>query len=243
MQQQYIPWVLDGIAALILITCILKSARMGFVNTLMRFIGFIAASVAAFLLSWPAAQAIFQHLVRPGVLNIVENALSEAINGGSFAINVAKAFESLPAMLQNVLAASGIDPVEILGQTISGSISEIARTITDTVIAGSLTLLIRCVVFFVIFALALYLVRLISGVFKGINHIPLVGTANRVFGGVLGAVVGIAVLMMLAIFYDAIAALTGNSTVWFSTSTISETFLFKYFFLSNQSIAGIRFLA
>ena len=69
------------------------------------------------------------------------------------------------------------------------------------------------------------------------------GTANRVFGGVLGAVVGIAVLMMLAIFYDAIAALTGNSTVWFSTSTISETFLFKYFFLSNQSIAGIRFLA
>lgn len=162
--------IFDGIALLILIAVIVGYAKKGFAGALVHLVGYFVACAGAWLLSdW--LSPMIADWFRPAISQRVEQSIvqwqagSPQEMGGFFAW-----LQQLTGLELNA------------GNT--------AQAITDVIVDTGLAALISMILWLVLFSLLMILVRSISGKLRLINRIPVIGTANGFFGGVLGVLIG-----------------------------------------------------
>ena len=122
-------------------------------------------------------------------------------------------------------------------QTISETLKAFTSTKTDAakfveknIIRGSVIAIIKLLVFIIVFAVALIIVKLISRVFSLANKIPIAGTINALLGSALGLLQAIAIILIIAIILHILIALSNDEMIIFNTQTIQKTYLFKLFY-------------
>ncbi len=106
----------------------------------------------------------------------------------------------------------------------------LAHRITDDIIRPVLLVPMRTLIFVIIFVIILIIVNLIARLFRTINHIPVIGGINKLFGAVAGFAQGAIVIFLVCIFVQFIVSLTGNEIIFLNTMTIDETHLFKHIY-------------
>jgi hypothetical protein len=159
---------------------------------------------------------------------------------------VASPFGSVQAVFEKVLpdelvAASGAKLMEIFGTFGFGSFasdgsfsSDGALTWTQPenvvkygVIQPAILSLIKPIVFLLVFTVVVFILRLVSRLFRALNMMPVIGGVNAVFGGVLGFVQAFVIMMMVCAALRIVIGLTGNDIVFINTAVIDKTALFK----------------
>lgn len=235
--QDFVVAAYDIVTVLVFLYMIVVGARRGFLRTLVYFIGYAAVLLGAAALSEPAARWIFETLLRPSIVSGIAGKLSE--------VQQELLPESLLAFAQSVpegvLGMLGLDQEQLV-ETLHGLIENggagAAGAITDSVVAPLAVNLMRLVLFFLLFSIAMFFVRRLAGVFNEVNRLPLIGPANQVMGGLVGAAQAALTLYVIAAVLKLLVSFTadglviqqaGGPLVLCSEALFSKTLFFKAF--------------
>lgn len=216
-------WVLwDLLAVLILAVLVNRCAARGFIRTLISFLGYFIAAGAAGMFSPVAARWLYDNIARDLLEMILQSRLDRLLEQGEqFAGSLA---ELLPAALRLLAPVSGAAP-----QPQGAGGAPLAQELITALLEQPVLSILRAVSFFVIFALALWLVRRIAGLFTGMYRIPVLGTVNTFFGGLVGVLQGILALYLLGIALQLLVTLTGGKLWWLTGPVLDQTYILRFF--------------
>lgn len=195
--------VLDIILAGIFIVLVVSAAKKGFVLTVLEVVAIIAALFCASYISEPIAQTSYDMFIKSSVVKTVNAEISEKAvpaNLGDVA------FEAIPDYAVNFAECAGIDTQSVknsINNTISravqnGKTDEIGEKVEENCVRPIAVPAIRIILFFILFVILLLVFRLIAKAVSKMVQIPVVGTLDTVLGGVIGALRGAAVLIIVS---------------------------------------------
>ena len=239
--QPFIPLIYDIATVIVFVYMIAACARGGFLRTIVSFIGYAAALVGAAVLSRPLAAGVYGSLIRPGVIQRIAEKLAQYQND-ALPAGLLGLFEGLP---EEVLGALGMDKegiVDALGDLIQNGGQGAAGEIADAIVAPLAVMLLKIIFFYLIFGLLMIIVRRVAWVFGSVNHLPLLGPANRILGGAVGAlqaaltmyVVAVLLVLLVSLTKEGIVIrLSGEDITLASYALYQRTVLFRVFVNTN----------
>lgn len=241
MIQSFVPLIYDIVTIAMFVYMMSVCARRGFVKTVASFVGYIAALFVAASTAKPLATMFYSAFIRPSMTRSIESKLSgvqaEALPGALYQL-----VESLP---QSLLEAAGFNKAALAGSLqglAENGGQNAAAAIADAVVQPLVVMLLKMVLFLLIFWVAMFFVRRIVWMVGGVNRLPLIGSVNRLLGGVVGIVQAavmmyvIAVLLMLLISLgsgELALTIQGQRVTLASQAVFEQTMLFKTFIHSN----------
>lgn len=143
--------------------------------------------------------------------------------------------ETISGYLPNVFgsASSGSAAVTAI-RTVTVQMLEADESFKTAVMNGVIkpncTLLIRTIVFGVLFVIMSAVFGLIMAAAKLINKIPVVGTLDSFLGLILGLIEGMLAVFLACLATRLVITLAGANTMVFNQTTIDATYVFKTFY-------------
>lgn len=206
--QEIVPMIYDAAAVILILAMVVSGAGRGFACAAISLVGYIAALFGAAACTNPLASGIYQMLIRPRVEKEISERLVTAQAAPEALLEVV---EEIPSFLFDAVEMDRGDLLHSLMEMIENGGTGVARSITDAVVAPLCILLIRSLLFLLIFGVAVFLVRRLAVVFEGMNELPVIGPANRIFGGVVGFVEALLTLYVVILLIDVVLMFAGGS--------------------------------
>lgn len=231
--QEIVPMIYDAAAVILILAMVVSGAGRGFACAAISLVGYVAALFGAAACANPLASGIYQLLIRSQVEKEIAEKLASAQAAPEALLEVV---EEIPSFLFNAVEMDREDLLHSIMETIENGGMGAARSITDAVVAPLCILFIRSVLFLLIFGVAVFLVRRLAVVFEGMNELPVIGPANRIFGGVVGFVEALLTLYVIVLLVDVVLAFTGGSIsvtvdgrplVLVGDAVLQETMIFR----------------
>lgn len=184
--------------AVVLISVIIGYVR-GAAGTILSLVGGLVSIIVSRALGNNLAPWIYENFFREDIDKKITSAVTDIIANGIENIGDG-VVESLPDFLQDILYDTGI--VTALNSVTGNSVDELAvsscdvvQNIIEPIYVGIISVCATAILF-IIFSMIISLLCKISGI---INKIPIVGTANKIIGCVLGGVYGIFIVSILVL--------------------------------------------
>ena len=216
--------IYDIILVAIVIILVVINYFRGAAKALAGILTAIASYALATGLGKLIAFRIYDSLVQPAIEKAVENAI------GNLSVDTAA---KLPSWLSGLLSLSGKEPSEL----IQGALSGVAEPTVNAVDGALRPIAQNILIFFITLLLFLLLCLLIRLVIVRpvlrLFELPVIRTANRIIGGVIGLVDAFLLISMLAYLAKLLLPTFGSQTGWFNESTIYNSFIFYHFYSGN----------
>lgn len=216
--------IYDIILVAIVIVLVLINYFRGAAKALAGILTAIASYALATVLGKLLAFRIYDALVQPAI----EKAIGGAIN--NLSVDTAA---KLPSWLSGLLSLSGKEPSELIQGALSG-VSEPAVNAVDGALRPIAQNILIFFITLLLFLLLCFLIRLVivRPVLK-LFELPVIRTANRIIGGVIGLIDAFLLISMLAYLTKLLLPTFGSQTGWFNESTIYNSFIFYHFYSGN----------
>lgn len=114
--------------------------------------------------------------------------------------------------------------------TVSGAAEKLAVEVINQVIGPVILLFLKALLFVVFFVILSFVVRRLVNVLGFVNKIPLLGQANTLLGGILGAGKGLIVFSLVSVALAVVVYLTGGDNPILNEEVINSTFLYHYIY-------------
>lgn len=231
--QNYLPLLFDAAVVIIFIGYISKGMRRGLARSVGEFLSTFGALVLAALGSSILAPLLYEGLFYRGILEMLDSYLAEVASPDMVIAQITKAMESLPKVVQSAVEL-GLDATDVdLHRLAMLDIEEVSRTVADTIIGPMVTAVLEILFFFVLFAIANYILHLFCRALNLVNYIPLVGSLNSALGGAFGALQAVAVVSVTVMALQLLIAASSNRLEIFNSDLISATVLYSFFLKHN----------
>ncbi len=228
--------IYDLVLGLLLLSILYRSWRQGFIASFIRLAGTAAGFLVASFLSRPMAEKLYDGLLAKKVEAYVadtllapDSPLSSALAGldqaGSAALHLVTQFLSERGLDFYTAGDAGEMGAKILSGILNGT--DPAATVAQVVIKPMALTILQTVIFFVILTLAGMVVRAITRVGLGVNHIPLVGGLNRLAGLACGTVYALLLGYVIASALLLLAGLGQNQWDWLNSGILRDTVLIR----------------
>ena len=228
--------IYDLVLGLLLLSILYRSWRQGFIASFIRLAGTAAGFLVASFLSRPMAEKLYDGLLAKKVESYVadtllapDSPLSSALAGldqaGSAALHLVTQFLSERGLDFYTAGDAGEMGEKILSGILNGT--DPAATVAQVVIKPMALTILQTVIFFVILTLAGMVVRAITRVGLGVNHIPLVGGLNRLAGLACGTVYALLLGYVIASALLLLAGLGQNQWDWLNSGILRDTVLIR----------------
>ncbi len=214
--------ILDLIVIGIVILFMVLSAKKGFVKTIMRFLGFIAAAVLAFILCSPIANFTYDKIMKPVVTKTVEQGISGKID------DVADVWDALPKTVKNIAESKNITK-----QTLKSKMgdatkpAEVAVALSNNLVKPITFPILKACFLVTLFLILLIPAKFLAAALNKICSFNIVGKLNRNLGGILGILKGAVIAIAFILVFSAIISLSGGF-LKFTPETINSTIIFKF---------------
>jgi len=241
MYSSTVSIVLEVSTLSLFIIFIFLAARRGLVRTAMEFAGFLISSLGAAWLSSPIADFFYKSFVRQifvGKIKLILQRNTAAHMDKTFdnVFREVPKFVSYAAQKLNITYAScetGLKDAAEKGAETA------APLITDIIIGPVMILLIRVIATLILFTLFMIAMTLIIKAIDSIFDLPVLSGINTFFGGVLGALKAIAIVLIVCAAIRLWAPLTKTNEV-FRQRDINATILFGTMYNHNPIYDIIR---
>lgn len=192
--------ILDVILLTILVAFVFTAAKKGFMTSLLELIAVIVALVMAYQLSPVVAQASYDNIVEKNLIETVETQLDENLNISSSTEKAEVVLESIPSFMTSFASSMGIELEEVKTKIPSETFSaENLATELVTKVAQPIVVAVLTALFFLLLsAVLMFALKWVAGLLSKLFKIPLIGTVNKVLGGVLGACKGVMVIIFIS---------------------------------------------
>ena len=196
--------VLDVILVVIFAAFVLVAAKKGFVKTLLELVAVAAALVLAYQFSPVVAQGAYDGFVKESMITSIEEQIDENFDTSTAAKKAEVTLEALPDFMVSLASSAGVEINDIKAKIASEKFSsknvatELVEKVAEPIVIGALT-----IVFFMILAIVLiFALKFVAHLVSKLFDVPLIGTANKILGGAIGACKGIIVLLFLCTILD-----------------------------------------
>ena len=192
--------ILDVILLTVLVAFIFTAAKKGFMRSLLELIAVIVALVMAYQFSPVVAQAAYDNLVEESLIETVQTQLDENLNISSSTEKAEVVLESIPGFMETFADSLGIDTKKMVENMGSFSLSsenlatELVVKVAQPIVVAALTALF----FLLLSAILMFALKWVAGLLSKLFKLPLLGTVNKVLGGVLGACKGVMVIIFVS---------------------------------------------
>lgn len=195
--------VLDIILAGIFVVLVATAAKKGFLLTVLEVVAIIAALFCASYISKPIAQSSYDVFLKNNIIKAINSEVDEK----TVSANISDvAFDAIPEYALTFAECAGIDAAAVktgINNTISkavqsGKVNEIGEKIEENCIRPVAVPAIGIIMFFIMFVIFLLIFRLVAKALSNVVKLPLVDTINTVLGGLVGALRGAAVLIIIS---------------------------------------------
>ena len=136
-------WILDGGIVVLAVLLIWIGHRRGAIRSVIEFVGWIAALLAAALLGRPAADWVFATFLRGGLVTKFEQVISESV-GASAADRVTAISDALPEYVRRFL--NGESLATQIREAADAGAANGAQILVDQVVGPVLTMVLQAVV-------------------------------------------------------------------------------------------------
>lgn len=195
--------IFDIICFALIIGCTIYFASKGLLAGLLSLLGTIASLVIAFFASRALAPNIFEWLFRDRLIDSTHAAIAEhAVANIGDLLDEVVGF--LPDFVKEPIIAQFGGDITLFDSW------EFATRVVDDVITPIVTPIIAVILFVIIFALLRLLFSVLTRLLRGVNRVPVIGTANRVLGGVAGVLIGLLYVFLLVVVLSALSSLYGS---------------------------------
>lgn len=195
--------VLDIILAGIFVVLVATAAKKGFLLTVLEVVAIIAALFCASYISKPIAQSSYDVFLKNNIIKAINSEVDEK----TVSANISDvAFNAIPEYAIDFAGCAGIDAAAVktgINSTVSkavqsGKVNEIGEKIEENCIRPVAVPAIGIIMFFIMFVVFLLIFRLVAKALSNVVKLPLVDTINTVLGGLVGALRGAAVLIIIS---------------------------------------------
>ncbi len=196
--------ILDIAFIIVFVLMVILGAYKGAVKTILGIAALLLAALLAFKLGGYLAPMVYERFFSEAAASAIQANLPDEGAALSAAQQAQAAMDSLPEFVRNLAGSFGIDLSEIEAQISSYDYSgaDIARNIEGSVIAPLITAVCRVIVTIAAFLLLYVIFRLLVCLIDRFFDLPVLGTANRILGGVLGAVRGLILVVLLGFLIE-----------------------------------------
>lgn len=169
-----------------------------------------------------------------GKLAVAQFAAISLINSNSFD-NFSNLFESVEKYIPGGMSFASSDNIAVSAvRKLTVSMLETGENIRDSLMDGIIRpnciIIIRTIVFALIFAVVSAAVGIIANASKLLDKIPVIGKANAMLGGIVGACQGLVIVFVVCLATRLAVSLCDGNAMIFNRSVIDSTILFKFFY-------------
>ncbi len=229
--------VLDLILVAIVILACRKGRKDGFAKTVVGFLSFFIAIVLAGLLCKPVANLAYSGLVQKPVESTIETTIRKytdefnesAPSAQQLLDGIEQALENAPEFLKDAfkLEEKRQELSDKIVEVYTTDITAFSREITETVVKPAVISAISAVAFVVLFIILSLVCALLAKSLKLVNKLPLLGGLNSFLGGVLGALKGLIIVVVLNWLLVALVGDSGNLFGVITPKTIESSLIMK----------------
>ena len=206
-----LAYIVDAVLLLLFLFTVLHAARVGLAKSLAGILAWIAASVIALQCCAPAAERVYVYFFQDRVISSLQTQMESADGVQAAADGVRTVLQELPSFVVDAAKSFGLDTEALVQKTESLDTlsANAAQTVERTVFAPICTAALKAILFLVLFVLIAALGQLLLHPVCGlIEKTPVIGSANRTLGGVLGILKGAVLVAVLAILAKVAAGFT-----------------------------------
>jgi uncharacterized membrane protein required for colicin V production len=218
-------WLLwDILAVVIFALFAFVGAERGLVRTLISFGGYIIAALLADLLSPILSVALYEGVVKDAIRLVILDRMGDSSG------NVASAIpEGLARLMKD---GSTADIGSALGPEVNGIVEELI----DAALREPVISILNSLCFILIFTVALLLTRHLSRLFRGMYRVPLLGTADTLFGGLAGIFEAAVVLVVVSLVFRVLIGVSGGWD-WLNDGVMDDTYIWRIFWNTTNFLA------
>ncbi len=222
--------ILDLIVLAIIVLTVLISAKRGFVRTAVELVGFIAAVFISFTISTPLANTTYDKIIEPSIVSSVTSAAGTVMENSAVA-EVDGLWDGMPTWIRNGIEKSGVSKESFdgiitsnIGNGVQSTVETASQSVIKPVVTGTLSLIYQVIFLIVFLALVKPLAKLINKLFS----FSIIGTANRVLGGVVGIPKGIIYAIAFCLIIMLIVSFTGKGFLIFTGEAMEKSRFFSF---------------
>ena len=206
--QQNISLVYDLLFLMIFAVVAVRSWHKGFLASLAELIGAVFGVGIAVWASQTAAPQIYDKFLSASVADRVEQAVQQ-YNG-----NIAEALQSISFLPESVQQSL----VNLLNDAGADVPAKIAEALQPLILP-----FVQVLLFVVLCMVVRWVFRLLVGVLRWFNGVPLLGGVNRLLGLVLGLANGAVDCWLLALALWFLVGVTGGKLSWLNGYVLSQS--------------------
>ncbi len=191
--------VIDIILVAVFALFVYTAMKKGFMLSLLEFLAVIISFVLAYSLSPVVAEAAYDGFVEKQLVESVEEKIDENFSLEETGEQAEQLLDAIPDYMVIFAESFGISVNDIKRDLAKEDLSnenlatELVENIAQPIAIGALTVVSFLILAVVLQIILKVLARLISGVFK----LPVIGSANKILGAILGACKGIVVVIFI----------------------------------------------
>lgn len=192
--------ILDVILLTVFVAFVFTAAKKGFMLSLLELIAVIVALTLSYQFGPVVAQAAYDNIVEEKLVETVETELDASLNISSSTAQAETVLESMPEFMVSFASSVGIEMEEVKSKITSETFSSenLATELVDKIAQPIVVTALTAISFLLLSAVLLFALKWIAGVLSKIFKLPLIGTVNKVLGGVLGACKGVMVIIFIS---------------------------------------------
>lgn len=193
--------VIDLLLVILAVVIIVLSAKKGFVASCLDAVSVVLSGFAAYKFFEPVAEWVYNLFVHDLVMTSFARALDDMSSKLTVPEKITGMIESLPQSAVKIAEGMGFSLESVIGtvnQSLANDKDAFISEVTDKIAYNIMITITEIIVFIALFVIICVLIRLFANFFSdNLKKIPLVGKADTLLGGVLGAVKGAIVLVVV----------------------------------------------
>lgn len=217
--------ILDLIIIVIILFCILHSAKKGFVKVVLEVAGLIAAYIITFTISTPLANITYDKIIEPAMVNAMSDSTETQTDSAQ-----TKAWDAIPEFITKNAEKYGVSLSEF-SESVTANISSGAETAvikaSQDVIKPISVKIIGLIYSVILMTASVFVVRILAKFINKLFSFSFIGKANRILGGIIGIFKGIIFAVFFCAVISLIVSFTKNGFLIFTPENINNSFIFK----------------
>ena len=224
-------WVLDVFVVLIVLFYMFICARRGFVRTMVEVVGFFLAFSLSFAVGGLAANAVYDHIVCPSIVEKTVESVGDQVQGNAD-LTTQQVWAALPKTVTVAAENFGITAQSVSGAVhdqiqAGGSVQQIVQRSVETVARPIIVPLIKTIIGTVLLFIFMFAVKLLAKTVGRVFRLPILRQVDSILGIVLGLIKGLLIAAILCIIISTVVGLTPNGFWCFTKENIEASAIFR----------------
>lgn len=222
--------VIDGILILVLLLTAIRGYKDGFLSAAINLAGNLGSLFAGRYVAKNYAQVFFEKVLRSGLIERSYNYLSQNRRSTDISEALASVLDNLPqSFVEKVVSAAQNAAQGVLAPT-----QDSAAVLVDDFIAPMLLPVIAAGLFVITFLVVGILCKILAKRLKIVNEVPLIGTANKIAGFLMGTASGVVNIILLSFLLYIICIVTKDGMSFVTLDILRQSKIIGMMNIANR---------